>query len=123
RRYKVFESLINVVKQYMDYEKTTLKDVVALRSKAVEATNAGNTQAKIDAENQISKIASGINVLFENYPDLQANQNALQLHEEIDNIENKIDYDKQAYNNSVENYTGTKKSIVESINVALFSGA
>src|SRR3984893_19301060 len=62
RRFKVFESLINVVKKYMDYESTVLKDVVALRSKAVDAQAKGDVQGKIDAENQISRIASNINV-------------------------------------------------------------
>src|SRR6201996_9313094 len=75
RRYKVFESLINVVKKYMDYEQTTLKDVVALRNKAQAAQASGDQQTRIDAENQISKIASNLNVVFENYPDLKANQN------------------------------------------------
>jgi LemA protein len=122
RRYKVFESLINVVKKYMDYEQTTLKDVVALRSKAVEAEQKGDVQGRIDAENGISKIASGINVMFEAYPDLKANQNVMQLQEEIVNTENKLAYSKQAYNDSVERYNATKKSFFQSMVVALFSG-
>ena len=68
RRFKVFESLINVVKKYMDYEQTTLKDVVKLRGQAEAAKESGNEQGRIDAENAISKIASGINVVFEQYP-------------------------------------------------------
>src|SRR5690349_19734946 len=68
RRFKVFESLINVVKKYMDYEQTTLKDVTALRSKAESAKASGDEAARMDAENQISKIASGLNVVFERYP-------------------------------------------------------
>src|ERR1700736_3605620 len=65
RRFKVFESLINVVKKYMDYEQTTLKDVVALRSHAEQAKASGDVQSRINAEDQISKIASNINVVFE----------------------------------------------------------
>src|SRR5204863_9356711 len=72
RRYKVFESLINVVKKYMDYEQTTLKDVVALRNKAQAAHDAGDEKTRMEAENQISKIASNINLVFEQYPDLKA---------------------------------------------------
>src|SRR6056297_2332139 len=121
RRYKVFESLINVVKKYMDYEKTTLKDVVALRSQAKDAEAKGDKQGKMQAENAISKIASGINVVFENYPDLKANQNVLQLQEEIVNTENKLAYSKQAYNDSIEQYNATKKSFFESLVVAIFS--
>src|SRR6056297_1691767 len=61
RRYKVFQSLIEVVKKYMDYEKTTLKDVVRLRSQATQAREQGDSNKRIEAENGISKIASNIN--------------------------------------------------------------
>jgi len=120
RRYKVFESLINVVKNYMDYEKTTLKDVVALRSQANAAASKGDEKGRMDAENQISKIASSINLVFEQYPDLKANQNVLQLQEEIVNTENKLAYAKQAYNDSIETYNATKKSFFESAVVSVF---
>ena len=120
RRFKVFESLINVVKNYMDYEKTTLKDVVALRNQAQHARAIGDEQGKIAAEDAISKIASNINLVFEQYPDLKANQNALQLQEEIVNTENKLAFAKQAYNDSIQKYNETKKSFFESIIVAMF---
>jgi LemA protein len=120
RRFKVFESLINVVKNYMDYEKTTLKDVVVLRSQAQHAAQAGDQAGKIAAEDAISKIASNINLVFEQYPDLKANQNALQLQEEIVNTENKLAFAKQAYNNSIQKYNETKKAFFESLVVAMF---
>lgn len=120
RRFKVFESLIEVVKKYMDYEKTTLKDVVALRNQAQQAKDSGNEQKRIAAENEISKIASNINLVFEQYPDLKANQNALQLQEEIVNTENKLSYAKQAYNDSIERYNAKKKSFFESMVVNVF---
>ncbi|MDI9818750.1 MULTISPECIES: LemA family protein [unclassified Legionella] len=121
RRFKVFESLIETVKKYMDYEKTTLKDVVALRNQAQAAKAAGDENARIAAENGISQIASGLNVVFEQYPDLKANTNALQLQEEIVNTENKLSYAKQAYNDSVERYYAKKKSFFESMVVGFFS--
>jgi LemA protein len=120
RRFKVFESLISAVKQYMDYEKTTLKDVVALRNQANTAKDQGNQQARMEAENAISKIASGLNVVFEQYPDLKAHSNVLQLQEEIVNTENKLAYAKQAYNDSIERYNATKKSFFESYVVGMF---
>lgn len=123
RRFKVFESLIETVKKYMDYEQTTLKDVVALRNQAQAAKASGDDKARIDAENGISKIAAGINVVFEQYPDLKANQNALQLQEEIVNTENKLAYAKQALNDSLERYNAKKKSFFESIVVSVFAQA
>ncbi len=120
RRYKVFESLINVVKKYMDYEQTTLKDVVALRNQAQQAKASGNEKERIDAENKISDIASHINVVFEQYPDLKANQNVVQLQEEIVSTENKLAYAKQSYNDSVEIYNANKKSFPSNGVVAVF---
>jgi LemA protein len=122
RRYKVFESLINVVRKYMDYEKTTLKDVVALRNQAQAAHAQGDEQTRIAAENKISEIAGGINLVFEQYPDLKANQNAMQLQEEIVNTENKLAYAKQALNDSIENYNARKKSFFTSLVINLFKG-
>ncbi|WP_419420070.1 LemA family protein [Legionella sp. D16C41] len=120
RRFKVFESLIETVKKYMDYEQTTLKDVVALRNQAQAARASGDEKARIAAENGISQIASGLNVVFEQYPDLKANQNVMQLQEEIVNTENKLAYAKQAYNDSVERYYAKKKSFFESMVVNFF---
>lgn len=120
RRFKVFESLIESVKKYMDYEKTTLKEVVELRGQARAARDKGDTKAQIEAENQISKIASNINLVFEQYPDLKASQNVLQLQEEIVNTENKLTYSKQAYNDSIERYNAFKQQFVQSMVVAMF---
>ncbi len=120
RRFKVFESLINVVKQYMDYEKTTLKDVVALRSQAQAAHASGDEAGRIAAENKISTIANGINLVFEQYPDLKANQNCMQLQEEIVSTENKLAFAKQSYNDSIEIYNANKKSFPANFIVSSF---
>lgn len=122
RRFKVFESLIDVVRKYMDYEKTTLKDVVALRNQAQQAKAQGDEKTRMDAENKISDIARGLNVVFEQYPDLKASQNVQQLQEEIVNTENKLAYSKQAYNDSIERYNAKKKSFFAAMVVALFRG-
>lgn len=123
RRFKVFESLIEVVKKYMDYEQSTLKEVVNLRNQAQQAASQNNAQERMEAENAISKIASDINLVFEAYPDLKANQNALQLQEEIVNTENKLSYAKQALNDSIERYNAEKKQFFQSIVVRWFSSA
>lgn len=122
RRFKVFESLINVVKKYMDYEQTTLKDVVALRNQANAAQAAGDEKARIAAENKISTIAGGLNLVFEQYPDLKANQNCIQLQEEIVSTENKLAFAKQSYNDSIEMYNANKKSFPANLIVGLFKG-
>lgn len=122
RRFKVFESLINVVKKYMDYEQTTLKDVVALRNQAQQAHASGDEKTRIAAEDKISQVASSLNIVFERYPELKANQNCLQLQEEIVSTENKLAYAKQSYNDGIENYNATKKSFFASMIVSMFKG-
>ena len=106
----------------MDYEKTTLKEVVALRSEAQAAKANGDEKTRIAAENKISGIASNLNLVFEQYPDLKANQNCLQLQEEIVSTENKLAYAKQAYNDSIEIYNATKKSFPPTLVVASLKG-
>jgi LemA protein len=119
RRFKVFESLINVVKKYMDYEQTTLKEVIALRTHAQQAQIQGDEASRVAAEEGISRIASNLNVVFEQYPNLKADQNAMQLQEKIVSTENKLSYAKQAYNDSIEKYNATKRSFPDSFVVAV----
>jgi LemA protein len=120
RRFKVFESLIEVVKKYMDYEKSTLKDVTALRGQAQAAKASGNLAGQMAAENKISGIVSGLNLVFEQYPDLKANQNAMQLQEEIVSTENKLAFSKQAFNDSIERYNAQKKMFFTTMVVSAF---
>lgn len=122
RRFKVYESLIETVKKYMDYEKTTLKDVVALRNQAQQARSSGDEKGRVAAEDAISKIGAGINLVFEQYPQLKADQNALQLQEEIVSTENKLTFSKQAFNDSIEKYNATRKSLFESLVVSMVPG-
>jgi len=119
RRFKVFESLINVVRKYMDYEQSTLSKVTELRTKAQEAHAAGDEKSRIAAEDGISRIVGGMSFVFEQYPDLKANQNALQLQEEIVSTENKLTFAKQACNDSIEVYNAKKKSLFPSVVVSL----
>jgi len=122
RRFKVFESLISAVQKYMDYEQTTLKDVVKLRNQALKADSKGDLNAQMKAEDKISTIASSLNLVFEQYPDLKAHENVLQLQEEVVNTENKLSFAKQAFNDSIERYNANKKLVFQSLIVKLFSG-
>jgi LemA protein len=127
RRFKVFESLINVVRKYMDYEQTTLKDVVALRNQALQAKAQGDEKARMVAEDKISQIATNLQptlqLVVEQYPDLKASGNVQQLQEEIVSTENKLAFAKQAYNSSIEQYNARKKSFFTSMVVASFRRA
>lgn len=120
RRYKVFESLISAVSKYLDYEKTTLNDVVALRTQAKNAEKSGDDKTRFAAEGEISKIAGSLNVIVENYPDLKASQNVQKLMEEIVSTENKLSFAKQAYNDAVERLNRTIQKIPYNIFASSF---
>ena len=123
RRFKVFESLISAVNKYMDHEKTTLKDVTALRKQALNAKSNGDLAGQISAENQLSSIAAGLNVQLEQYPDLKASNNVMQLQEEIVNTENKLSFAKQAYNDGVERFNSARLAFPANIIANIFGDA
>src|SRR5262249_6824852 len=72
------------------------------------------------SENKISQLLGGLNLVFEQYPTLKANENALQLQEEIVNTENKLAFAKQSLNDSIERYNADKKSFFAGMVVAWF---
>jgi len=130
RRGKIFDSLINTVKKVMDYEKNTLMEVIELRAKAktLKDFNKNKISSKElkEVEDQISKIVtsgeltSSLNLTMEAYPELKANENMLQLQEEIVSTENKLSFAKQAYNDSIERYKATIQSVPDVFLVNMF---
>lgn len=118
RRFKVFESLIEVVKKHMDFESSTLREIVSLRQQSIQA---GNQRSKIAHEEAISTILGNINMVFEQYPTLQSSKHAIELQEEIVSTENKLSFAKQAYNDSIEQYTAYTRSFPSLLIVKLFA--
>lgn len=127
RRGKVFDSLINTVKKYMDYEKSTLKEVIELRQKAIalnaDSFNSAEAKAIEDKISQIigsGALSSSFQMTMEAYPELKANENMMHLQEEIVSTENKLSYAKQGYNDAIEEYNATIASFPDNIVVAKF---
>lgn len=121
RRFATFESLIASIHQFMDYERSTLKDVITLRARAEAALSMQNEKARINAENEISKIATRLPVIFEHYPELKSGKNILQLQEEVANNENKLAYAKEAYNQSAHRFLIKKSSLIERMLIKFFA--
>lgn len=103
RRNDLIPNLVSTVKGYAQHEKTTLENVVAARNQMM-ATSDQNHQQLMDVSDQLSTALSHIFALSENYPDLKANQNFLNLQEELTNTENKIAYSRQLYNSTAVFY-------------------
>lgn len=104
RRNDLIPNLVNSVKGYMKHERGVLTEVTKARTAMM---NAESVENKAAASNMISDALKSIFAVAESYPDLKANQNFLQLQEEITGTENKISYARQHYNDMVM-YFNTK---------------
>ena len=101
RRNDLIPNLIKTVKGYAKYEGDTLAKVTQLRQQVAQASSPTEAMAASDA---LSRQVAGIFAVAENYPDLKANTNFMQLQEELTNTENKISYARQLYNSVTSNY-------------------
>ena len=101
RRNDLIPNLIETVKCYAKYEGDTLAKVTQLRQQVAQASSPAEAMAASDA---LSRQVAGIFAVAENYPDLKANTNFMQLQEELTNTENKISYARQLYNSVTSNY-------------------
>jgi LemA protein len=90
----------------MDFEQETLTKVIEARSAAVTATERGpgNAQQAAQAENFLTGALRQLFALVENYPDLKANENVMQLQEELTTTENQIGFSRQHYNSTVREF-------------------
>ena len=104
RRAELIPNLMETVKGYMKHEKEVLENVTKARSALMSAKT---PQENINADNMLTGALKSLFAVAENYPDLKANQNFLNLQDELTNTENKIAYSRQHFNDSVLSYNNT----------------
>lgn len=129
RRYDLIPNLVETAKGYMKHERETLEAVISARNAAsaareAVAQNPGNAQAMQNlttAESGLTTVLSRFSMLSEAYPDLKANQNMMQLTEELTSTENKIAFARQAYNDAVMNYNNKREMFPSSIIAGMFN--
>lgn len=129
RRHDLIPNLVEIAKGYMQHERGTLEEVIRARNAAVTglegAKKAPGDQAKMNelsgAENMLTGALGKLFALAEAYPELKANQNMMQLHEELTSTENKVSYARQAYNDAAMTFNTYRQSF-PAILVANFIG-
>ena len=112
RKYDLIPNLVKLVKGYMKHERTTLEEVIQARNMAANANaavsaNPSDPEAMkqmVAAEGTLGGVMGRLFALSESYPDLKANQNMMQLTEELTSTENKVTFARQAFNDSVMGY-------------------
>lgn len=113
RRYDLIPNLIETVKGYAAHEKSTLDAVIQARNAAMNA--GGGVAGQAAAENGLSGTLKSLFALSEAYPDLKANQNFLNLQEELTGTEDKIAYARQYYNDEVRTYNTKTQTFPSSL--------
>lgn len=129
RRYDLIPNLVETAKGYMKHERETLEAVIAARNSALSglkgaAANPGDpaaVQQLAGAENALSGALGRLFALAEAYPDLKANQNMMQLSEELTSTENKVAFARQAYNDAVMNYNNLREMFPNSVIAGMFA--
>ena len=128
RRYDLIPNLVETAKGYIKHERETLEAVISARNQAVgglqkAAQNPGNAeaiQALAGAEGMLTGAMGQLFALAESYPDLKANQNMMQLSEELTSTENKVAFARQAFNDGVTTYNTYRQTFPTVIFAAMF---
>ena len=128
RRYDLIPNLVETAKGYLKHERETLEAVIKARNIAAAAAqpaaanpaDANAMRGLLSAETGLTGALSRLMVVSEAYPDLKANQNMMQLTEELTSTENKIAFARQAYNDSVMSYNTTRETFPNVIFAGMF---
>ncbi len=128
RRHDLIPNLVETAKGYMKHERETLEAVISARSGAVNAqakaaANPGDPNAMQQlsgAENMLTQTLGRLFALSEAYPDLKANQNMMQLSEELTSTENKVAFARQHFNDSVMRYNNRRESFPANLVAGMF---
>jgi LemA protein len=129
RRYDLIPNLVETAKGYMKHERETLEAVIAARNSAVSGLrqasanpgDPGAVRALAGADNALTGALGRLFAVSESYPELKANQNMMQLSEELTSTENKVAFARQAFNDSVMGYNNAREVFPSNIVAGMFA--
>ncbi|MFK4751706.1 MULTISPECIES: LemA family protein [Oceanospirillaceae] len=128
RRYDLIPNLVETAKAYMSHERETLEAVIAARNQAAAGLKAAAShpgaadamQQLMSGEGALTGALGRLNVVMEAYPDLKANQNMMQVSEELTSTENRVSFARQAFNDAVTTYNSYRQSFPPVVFASLF---
>ncbi len=118
RRSDLIPNLVSTVKGYMNHEEKVIEDISNARENMLKANT---VQDKIQADSDLSKAINNLLVVVENYPDLKANTNFINLQDELAGTENRIATARRDYNSAAKTYNTTIKKFPNSIIASMFN--
>ncbi len=129
RRHDLIPNLVEAVKGYMAHERETLEAVIQARNTAVaglktaaaDPSNAKAIQELAGAEAALTGTLGRLFALAEAYPNLKANENVIQLQEELTSTENKVAFSRQAFNDAVLQYNNTRENFPNNLLAGFFN--
>jgi LemA protein len=120
RRYDLIPQIVKAVDQYAKYERATLEAITALRSEAMSMTDAGDVDRRGEKEELLSKEVYRLIAVAEDYPDLKANENFLNLQNELAETENYLQFARRFYNGSVRQLNTRVETVPSNIVATCF---
>jgi LemA protein len=112
QRYDLIPKLVETVKQYMAHERSLLEQIVRLRGQAMSSTT---PTEKLRADSELTNALGQLRVSFENYPQLQASQNFIQLQRALNEVEEQIAAARRSYNSAVVDYNNAVQTFPSSV--------
>jgi LemA protein len=117
RRFDLIPNLVNTVKGYAAHEKETLEKVIEARNRFASAAT---PKQAMEANQELTQVLSRLAVVVEQYPDLKANTNFIELQKELSDTENKISFSRQFYNDVVMDYNNAIQVFPSNIIAGMF---
>ncbi len=117
RRYNLIPNLVDTVKGYSGYEKELMQDITELRAKTMQLNSPGE---KVQPESDLSGRLKTLLAVAENYPDLKASNNFLDLQQQLTEVEDQIQYARRYYNGAVRNYNTLIESFPANLIASVF---